>query len=103
MVYDDVAKLGQLMGGKDATATRLDTFFNSYFNATGNSGARYDPTNEPDIQAPWMYDYLGKPSSTQSTVRRLVTKNWTNTTGGITGNDDLGTMSAWNVWSSLGM
>jgi predicted alpha-1,2-mannosidase len=103
MVYDDVAKLAQLMGGKDATATRLDTFFSSYFNATGSSGARYDPTNEPDIQAPWMYDYLGKPSSTQSTVRRLVTKNWTNTTGGITGNDDLGTMSAWNVWSSMGI
>ena len=103
MVYDDVAKLASLMGGKAATTTRLDTFFNSYFNATGSSGARFDPTNEPDIQTPWMYDYLGKPSSTQSTVRRLITKNWTNTTGGITGNDDLGTMSAWNVWSSLGM
>jgi predicted alpha-1,2-mannosidase len=103
MVYDDVAKLASLMGGKTATATRLDAFFNGYFNATGSSGARFDPTNEPDIQTPWMYDYLGQPSSTQSTVRRLITKNWTNTTGGITGNDDLGTMSAWNVWSSLGM
>jgi predicted alpha-1,2-mannosidase len=103
MVYDDVAKLVSLMGGKAATATRLDAFFNAYFNATGSSGARFDPTNEPDIQTPWMYDYLGQPASTQSTVRRLITKNWTNTTGGITGNDDLGTMSAWNVWSSLGM
>jgi predicted alpha-1,2-mannosidase len=103
MVYDDVAKLASLMGGKTATATRLDTFFNGYFNNTGNSAARFDPTNEPDIQTPWMYDYLGSPSSTQSTVRRIVNKAWTNTTGGITGNDDLGTMSAWNVWSSLGM
>ena len=103
MVYDDVAKLASLMGGKAATATRLDAFFNGYFNATGNSAARFDPTNEPDIQTPWMYDFLGQPASTQSTVRRLITKNWTNTTGGITGNDDLGTMSAWNVWSSLGM
>jgi predicted alpha-1,2-mannosidase len=103
MVYDDPAKLASLMGGKAATATRLDAFFNGYFNNTGSSGARFDPTNEPDIQTPWMYDYLGRPAETQSTVRRIVNKAWTNTTGGITGNDDLGTMSAWNVWSSLGM
>jgi predicted alpha-1,2-mannosidase len=103
MVYDDAAKLASLMGGKHAAATRLDAFFNAYFNATGASGTRFDPTNEPDIQTPWMYDYLGEPAQTQSTVRRIVNQAWTNTTGGITGNDDLGTMSAWNVWASLGM
>lgn len=103
MVYDDVAKLTELMGGKDATITRLDAFFDAFFNSTGSSSLRFDPTNEPDIQTPWMYDYLGVPSKTQSTVRQVVNLRWTNTTGGITGNDDLGTMSAWNVWASLGM
>jgi predicted alpha-1,2-mannosidase len=103
MVYDDAAKLASLMGGKAAAADRLDDFFNRYFANTGSGSLRFDPTNEPDIQTPWMYDYLGRPASTQSTVRRIVAKGWTNTPGGITGNDDLGTMSAWNVWASIGL
>lgn len=103
MVYDDVAKLTELMGGQGATTTRLDAFFDAFFNGSGSSSLRFDPTNEPDIQTPWMYDYLGVPAKTQSTVRKVVNLRWTNTTGGITGNDDLGTMSAWNVWASLGM
>jgi putative alpha-1,2-mannosidase len=103
MVYDDVAKLTELMGGTAATISRLDAFFDAFFNSTGSSSLRFDPTNEPDIQTPWMYDYLGVPSKTQSAVRQVVNLRWTNTTGGITGNDDLGTMSAWNVWASLGM
>jgi hypothetical protein len=97
MVYDDAAKLASLMGGKAEAARRLDAFF------SGTGSTHFDPTNEPDIQTPWMYDYLGRPASTQATVRRIVNQNWTNTTGGITGNDDLGTMSAWNVWASLGL
>jgi predicted alpha-1,2-mannosidase len=103
MVYHDVAKLVSLMGGQDKVVPRLDAFFSSFFDRTGPSSTRFDPTNEPDIQTPWMYDYLGVPSKTQATVRRLVNQLWTNTTGGVTGNDDLGTMSAWNVWASLGM
>lgn len=105
MTYDDVAGLIDLMGGKDKALARLDTFFHvgSTLTVSGGGEGRFDASNEPDIQTPWLYDYMGAPSKTQETVRAVVNQLWTNTPSGITGNDDLGTMSAWNVWASLGM
>lgn len=105
MVYPDVAGLVQLLGGDAATAHRLDAFFHTdgAWAVSGGNTALFDPTDEPDIQTPWMFDYLGAPADTEATVRQIIDTNWTDTTGGITGNDDLGTMSAWNVWASLGM
>jgi predicted alpha-1,2-mannosidase len=105
MVYPDVAGLAKLLGGDAATVNRLDAFFHSdgAWAVSGGNTALFDPTDEPDIQTPWMFDYLGAPADTEATVRKIIATNWTDTTGGIPGNDDLGTMSAWNVWASLGM
>ncbi|WP_329460065.1 GH92 family glycosyl hydrolase [Streptomyces sp. NBC_01497] len=106
MVYSDVAGLAAAMGG-DATATqRLDSFFRApdgTFDFSAKDGTRYDPTNEPDINAPYLYDYLGAPYKTQQTVRAEMDQLWTNGPGGIPGNDDAGTMSSWYVFSALGM
>ncbi|MGH3170063.1 MAG: glycoside hydrolase domain-containing protein, partial [Trebonia sp.] len=56
------------------------------------------------IELPWEYDYAGEPYRTQGTVRQVQDKIWTRTAGGLAGgNDDLGAMSAWYVWSALGM
>ncbi|MEU1163533.1 glycoside hydrolase domain-containing protein, partial [Streptomyces sp. NPDC005921] len=53
---------------------------------------------------PWEYDYTGQPYKTQGTVRAIQDQIWSNTPGGLAdGNDDLGAMSAWYVWSALGM
>jgi predicted alpha-1,2-mannosidase len=105
MAYDDVAGLIRLMGGRRKAISRLDTFFHNgqAWAIAGGGPGRFDATNEPDIQTPWLYDYMGVPDKTQATVRRIVNRLWTNTPGGITGNDDLGTMSAWYVWGALGM
>jgi predicted alpha-1,2-mannosidase len=105
MVYPDVAGLAQLLGGDAAAVNRLDAFFHSdgAWAVSGGNTALFDPTDEPDIQTPWMFDYLGAPADTEVTIRQIIDANWTDTTGGIPGNDDLGTMSAWNVWASLGM
>ncbi|MFI1095310.1 GH92 family glycosyl hydrolase [Streptomyces sp. NPDC020917] len=106
MVYSDVAGLAQAMGGNKAAADRLDAFFrgaDGKFDFSADDPTKYDPTNEPDINAPYLYDYLGAPYKTQETVRAETDGLWTNTPGGIPGNDDAGTMSSWYVFSALGM
>lgn len=106
MVYSEVTRLAQLMGGNKTAEQRLDAFFrdeNGAFDFSARKSTRYDPTNEPDIQTPYVYDYIGAAYKTQETVRAEIDQLWTNTTGGIPGNDDAGTMSAWYVFSALGM
>jgi predicted alpha-1,2-mannosidase len=106
MVYSDVAGLASAMGGDQAAVSRLDSFFRApdgTFDFSAQDDTRYDPTNEPDINAPYLYDYLGTPYKTQQTVRAEMDQLWTNTPGGIPGNDDAGTMSSWYVFSALGM
>jgi predicted alpha-1,2-mannosidase len=93
MVQHDIHRLSKLMGGDTKAAARLDEFFR-----TG-----YDPTNEPGIHAPWLYNALGQPWKTQRTVRGYMNSVYGTGPGGLPGNDDLGTMSAWYVWGALGM
>jgi hypothetical protein len=72
----------------------------SYKNANGYAYVG----NEPSIELPWEYDYIGQPWKTQQTVRNVQDQIWSDSPGGLAdGNDDLGTMSAWYVWSALGM
>jgi predicted alpha-1,2-mannosidase len=106
MVYSDVAGLAQAMGGDKTAVSRLDAFFrkpDGSFDFSAADQTRYDPTNEPDINAPYLYDYLGTPYKTQETVRAEMNDLWTDTPGGIPGNDDAGTMSSWYVFSALGL
>jgi len=106
MVYSDLVTLAQKMGGDDVAAQRLDAFFRNpdgTFDLSATLGTRFDATNEPDIQTPYLYNYLGAAYKTQETVRAIVDTKWSNGTGGIPGNDDAGTMSAWYVFSALGL
>jgi putative alpha-1,2-mannosidase len=87
-----------------------DSTINSYLNNVlggyqGLGSTRYagDLGNEPSIEIPWEYDYTGEPYQTQSDVRQIQDQIWTDAPGGIAGNDDLGEMSAWYVWSALGL
>lgn len=63
---------------------------------------RYNPNNEPDLHAPWMYTLIGQPWKT-ATVVRAAQQLFTNAPNGVTGNDDLGTMSAWYLFSAFGL
>lgn len=64
-------------------------------------GNQYAPSNEHDLQAPYLYDWTREPWKTQSLARAYQTL-YRATPDGLPGNDDLGTMSAWFVWSALG-
>ncbi|MEV6839738.1 lectin [Streptomyces sp. NPDC051133] len=100
MVPFDVAGLATAKGGNDAMNDYLDTVLRSY---TGDRGYAW-VGNEPSIELPWEYDYTGRPYKTQGTVRKIQDQIWANSPGGLAdGNDDLGAMSAWYVWSALGM
>jgi putative alpha-1,2-mannosidase len=59
--------------------------------------------NEPSIGAAYLYSFAGAPARTQATVRHVINQLWGNRPDGIPGQDDLGAMSAWFVWSALGL
>ncbi|MFE2497660.1 GH92 family glycosyl hydrolase [Streptomyces scopuliridis] len=106
MVPQDVQGLADAMGGREAAAARLDGFFHKpdgSWSVRGGDPLRYDPTNEPGIHAPWLYNALGQPWKTQETVREIVDTVYGTGPSGLPGNDDLGTMSAWYVFAVLGI
>ncbi|MBL1084188.1 GH92 family glycosyl hydrolase [Streptomyces actinomycinicus] len=106
MVPHDPAGLFAAMGGKDRAVARLDGFFHNADGSwafTGDGGTKSELDNEPSINVPYLYAYAGAPYKTQETVRAAMRQLWSTEPGGIPGNDDLGAMSAWYVFSALGM
>jgi predicted alpha-1,2-mannosidase len=100
MVPFNLAGLTTAMGGDAKMNSYLNTVLSSFTGANGYAWMG----NEPSIELPWEYDYTGEPYQTQDVVREIQDQIWTDTPSGLAdGNDDLGTMSAWYVWSALGM
>ena len=100
MVPQDLPDLVRGMGGPAAAAAKLDTFF-SQLNADEDKPYAW-MGNEPSLGSPWTYLAAGEPWRTQAIVRTVMTTLYNDTPEGIPGNDDLGTMSAWYVWSRDG-
>ena len=101
MVPFNLQGLFNAEGGNAKIVQQLDNFF-TQLNAGPNSPYAF-LGNEPTIETPWEYDYAGAPYKTQEIVHSVENSLWFPGPGGMAGNDDLGTMSAWNVWASLGM
>ncbi len=59
--------------------------------------------NEPDIHAVYLFNDAGRPDLTQKWVRWILKNKYENDDVGIDGNDDAGTLSAWYIFSSLGI
>ena len=117
LVPQDPAGLADMMGGRARTLERLDAFFalDVLRQDTGKARGqwvagpydyygqfRFNPNNEPTMHVPWMYTMLGAPERTAVVVRAAQTL-FTNAPNGVTGNDDLGTMSAWYLFSAIGL
>jgi predicted alpha-1,2-mannosidase len=100
MVPFDLQQLITARGGPAAYASYLDSLLSDISDPGGTNA---DLSNEPSLEIPWEYDYLGQPWKTQDAVRQAQTKLYFNAPVGSFGNDDLGAMSSWYVWSSLGM
>jgi predicted alpha-1,2-mannosidase len=101
MVPFDWSGLFSRMGGNDVAVARLDSFFTE-LNAGQNRPHAWIG-NQPSLHAPWAYDFAGAPWRTQDVVRRIQTQLFDATPGGLPGNDDGGTTSAWYVFSALGL
>ncbi|HEU4481318.1 MAG TPA: glycoside hydrolase family 92 protein, partial [Actinomycetota bacterium] len=110
--------IGAGRGGDELVRERLDTFFSTpvaenvpavvpeaqkMMTLFGifYAGNQYAPSNEHDLHAPYLYDYAGQPWKTQGIMRGYQAL-FRATPDGLPGNDDLGSMSAWFVWSALG-
>jgi predicted alpha-1,2-mannosidase len=100
-VPQDVAGLVRALGGRAAALRRLDRFF-SRLNA-GAGSAHAFLGNEPSLLTPYLYDWLGRPSSGASVIRRAMRDLYRPTPGGFPGNDDGGAMSSWWVFGALGL
>jgi len=106
MVPFDPRGLFDAMGGDARAIARLDAFFklpDGDWAVTKHGGAHAEMDNEPSIGAAYLYAFAGAPASTQATVRHVINQLWGNRPDGIPGQDDLGAMSAWLVWSALGL
>ena len=101
MVPFDYAGLIDRLGGNASAVARLDDFF-AELNAGQNRPHAWIG-NEPSLSAPWAYDFAGAPEKTQAVVRRIQRELFVDTPGGLPGNDDGGTTSAWYVLSALGL
>jgi len=63
---------------------------------------QYIHGNEPSHHLPYLYMYAGAPLRTQARLKQIVDSQYKPTPDGLVGNDDLGQMSAWLVFTSLG-
>ncbi len=91
----DTKGLAKLMGGKKRFVESLQGVFDDN---------HYDPTNEPDIAYPYLFSrFRGEEWRTQKEVKRLLDTYYTDSPGGLPGNDDTGTLSAWAVFSMMGL
>lgn len=94
-VPHDIPGLVRLHGGQEAFVRHLQSVFDN---------GHYDPSNEPDIAYPYLFTYFsGEEWRTQHLVSELLAKHFRATPDGIPGNDDTGTMSAWAVFSMIGL
>ncbi|MBR7825492.1 GH92 family glycosyl hydrolase [Actinospica sp. MGRD01-02] len=99
----NIAGLASLEGGDSSMAGYLDSVLSGYQGLASVAGTQANLGNEPSIEIPYEYDWVGEPYKTQGNVRAIEDELWSDSSGGIPGNDDLGEMSSWYVWSALGL
>jgi predicted alpha-1,2-mannosidase len=113
-VQHDLQGLFDLMGGRAQAEAKLDQLFREglgrskyefwakFPDASGLVG-QFSMGNEPSLHIAYIYNYLGAPWKTQKRVRMLLDTWFTDTTLGMPGDEDGGGMSAFVVFSMLGM
>ncbi len=107
-VQQDVEGLIELLGGNQPFAARLDTFYSmspvitppKYVGVVGTVG-QHVQGNQPSHHVPYLYDYAGQPWKTQETIRKVL-KLYRTDQGGICGNEDMGSLSSWYIFSAMG-
>lgn len=107
----DLPGLIQLFGSREAMLSKLDLFFEQSVAQPAKEISRgilgpdlyYWHGNEPDIHAPYIYALSGAPDRGAKWIRWVLRAKYDDTPDGLAGNDDGGTLSAWYVFSALGL
>ena len=99
MVPFNLQALISARGGDQAWISYLNSLLS---NITKPGPSNANLSNEPSLEIPWEYDYAGAPYLTQQAVRETQQDLYADAPVGQFGNDDLGAMSSWYVWSELG-
>ena len=110
-VPHDVKGYARLMGGNDKLLLKLDSLFTITSKMNGGNVSndisgmigQYAHGNEPSHHIAYMFTALGQPWKTAEKVREIMAQMYNTTPAGLSGNEDCGQMSAWYVWSALGM
>ena len=106
----DEQGLIQLLGGPQKLIAKLDAMFDQrvnpaqYADVEDMSGmiGQYIHGNEPSHHLAYLYDYAGEPWRTQQRLKQIVDSQYRPAPDGLVGNDDLGQMSAWLVFTAMG-
>ena len=101
-VPHDPEGLASLMGGNAAAVERLDEFFETLF-WKPERGNKSIHGNEPSHHCAYLYNRFGAPEKTQQRVREILARSYSTDRKGFDGNEDCGQMSAWYIFSALGL
>jgi len=109
-VPHDQAAMFALLGGDKAAVKKLDAMFDfdnskiDYSHAEDIAGliGQYIHGNEPSHHVAYLYNFTGQPWRTQERLQQIVESQYKTGPEGLSGNDDLGQMSSWLVFTSLG-
>jgi predicted alpha-1,2-mannosidase len=106
----DVDGMEKLLGGEAAFTNHLEKLFTTTSKTTGREQAdvtgmigQYAQGNEPSHHMSYLFNYTNKPELTAYYVNKICKEFYKNTPDGLIGNEDCGQMSAWYIWSVLGM
>ncbi|MFJ4923262.1 GH92 family glycosyl hydrolase [Streptomyces sp. NPDC088725] len=102
LVPQNVGTLIEKRGGIETVTADLDEHTKELdAGVYGTTGAYL--SNQPSFSMPFVYNWLRRPDKTSDVLRRAVSEMYDTTPTGLPGNDDLGSLSSWYVWSNLGM
>ncbi len=110
-VLHDVPSLVEMHGGNDKFNQKLEQLFSESSEITGENVSvdisgligQYAHGNEPSHHIAYMFNFSNQPWRTQYWVREILRTQYSTQPDGLSGNEDCGQMSAWYVFSSMGL
>ncbi|KQB41769.1 putative Alpha-1,2-mannosidase [Flavobacterium daejeonense] len=110
-VPHDVNAFIKLHGGDQKFSQKLEQLFTESSEITGNNVSadisgligQYAHGNEPSHHIAYMFNHANQPWRTQYWVRHILDTQYNTTPNGLSGNEDCGQMSAWYIFSSMGL
>lgn len=110
LVPHDVEGLAECYGGKEVMIEKLDSLFKVSSELKGDNVSsdisgligQYAHGNEPSHHTLYIYAMMGQPWKCADKVREVLSTLYFDGEAGLSGNEDVGQMSAWYIMSAMG-